>query len=64
MVVGGLPATEKRLAEIRARQLEDDVCQQVMGYRAEAKPPILAIGVEAVLASAERVDNPEQGSGS
>ena len=24
MVVGALPATEKRLAEIRARQLEDD----------------------------------------
>ena len=30
--VFALPATENRLAEIRARQLEDDVCQQVMRY--------------------------------
>ena len=35
LVVGALPATEKRLAEIRARQLKDDVCRQVMRYCAE-----------------------------
>ena len=29
MVVGALPATEKRLAEIRARQLEDDMCRRL-----------------------------------
>ena len=38
LVVGALPATEKRLAEIRARQLEDDVCRQVMRYCAEGWP--------------------------
>ena len=38
LVVGGLPATEKRLAETRARQLEDDVCRQVMRYCAEGWP--------------------------
>ena len=38
LVVGALPATEKRLAEISARQLEDDVCQQVMRYCAEGWP--------------------------
>ena len=36
--MGGLPATEKRLAEIRARQLEDDVCRRVMRYCAEGWP--------------------------
>ena len=38
MVVGALPATEKHMAEIRARQLEDDVCRQVMCYCAEGWP--------------------------
>ena len=38
LVVGALPATEKRLAEIRARQLEYDVCGQVMRYCAECWP--------------------------
>ena len=38
LAVGALPATEKRLAEIRARQLEDDVCRQVMRYGAEGWP--------------------------
>ena len=38
LVVGGLPATEERLSEIRARQLEDDVCRQVMRYSAEGWP--------------------------
>ena len=40
MVVGALPATEKRLFEIRARQLEDDVCQHVMRYCAEGWPSL------------------------
>ena len=35
LAVGWLHATEKRLADIRARQLEDDVCRQVMPYCAE-----------------------------
>ena len=35
LVVDALPATETRLAEIRARQLEDDVCRQVMRYCAD-----------------------------
>ena len=38
LVMGALPATEKCLAEIRARQLEDDVCRQVMRYCAEGWP--------------------------
>ena len=38
LVVGALPATEKRLAEIRARQLEDDMFRQVMRYCAEGWP--------------------------
>ena len=38
MVVGALPATEKHLAEIRARQLEDDMCRQVMCYCADCWP--------------------------
>ena len=38
LVVGVLSATEKRLVEIRARQLEDDVCRQVMRYCAEGWP--------------------------
>ena len=38
MVVGALPATEKRLAEIRARQLEVDVCRQVLRCGAEGWP--------------------------
>ena len=63
LVGGALPATEKRLAEIRALQLEDDVCRQIMRYvlcGGLAQPPILAIGVEAVLASAERFDYPQR----
>ena len=32
LTVGALHATEKRLAEIRARHLEDVVCGQVMRY--------------------------------
>ena len=38
LVAVALPATEKRLAEIIARQLEDDVCRQVMRYCAEGRP--------------------------
>ena len=38
LVVGALPATEKRLTEIRARQLENDVCRHVMRYCAEGWP--------------------------
>ena len=38
LVVGALPATEKSLAEIKARQLEYDVCRQVMRYYAEGWP--------------------------
>ena len=43
LVVCALPATEKRLAEIRARQLEDDVCRQVMRYCAEGRPSHLSL---------------------
>ena len=35
---GALPATEKRLTEIRARHLEDDVCRLVIRYCAEGWP--------------------------
>ena len=38
LIAGALLATEKRLAEIRARQLEDDVCRQVMRYCTEGWP--------------------------
>ena len=38
LVVGALPETQKRLAENRARQLEDDVCRQVMRNCAEGWP--------------------------
>ena len=38
LVEDALPATEKRLAEIRARQLETDVCRQVMRYCADCWP--------------------------
>ena len=38
MVVGAFPATDKCLAEIRARQLEADVCRQVMRYCADGWP--------------------------
>ena len=43
LVVGELPATGKRLAEIRARQLEDDVCRQVMRYCVEGRPSHLSL---------------------
>ena len=39
LVVGALPATEKRLADITARQLEDDMCRrQVMRYCTDCWP--------------------------
>ena len=38
LVVGALPATQKRLTEIRGRQLEYDVCRHVMRYCAERWP--------------------------
>ena len=38
LAVGASHSTEKLLTEIRARQLEDDVCRQVMRYCAEGWP--------------------------
>ena len=38
VVVGSLSATEKRLTEIRDRQVEDIMCRQVMRYCAEGWP--------------------------
>ncbi len=37
-VVGAFPETEKRLVEIRAIQLEYNVCRHVMRYFAEGSP--------------------------
>ena len=58
---GALPTTAKRLAEVRARQLEDDVCRQAMRYCAECLPSYPSLRVGAVLlVSAERFDDPER----
>ena len=38
LVVDAFPGPEKRLVEIRASQLEDDVCRQVLRYCAEGWP--------------------------
>ena len=54
LVVDSLPAAEKRLAEIRAIQLEDGVrrhCYALL-YGGLAQPPIFVIGTGSVLANA------------
>ena len=60
LVVGALPATEKGLAEISARQLERVSTDYALLCRGLAQSSMLAIGVEAVPASAKRVDDPER----
>ena len=37
-IISGLPASDKRLQEIRERQEEDDVCRQIMVYCQEGWP--------------------------